>query len=99
MKNTIKALTGAMTFTLWQGLVNPAFAEGAREDNSSIFVWIFLALCALIIVGQLIPALLVLTGFAKGLKKENPKEAAEATPPDAVKPPDDFFPLHHRSQD
>lgn len=67
----------ALTLILWHWLTNPAYAAaGVREDNSSIFVWIFLALCALIIVGQLIPAFLVLTGFAKGLKKEKPKEAA-----------------------
>ncbi|MBI4633123.1 MAG: hypothetical protein HY742_04470 [Deltaproteobacteria bacterium] len=66
-----------LTLMIWQCLTIPAYAAaGAREDNSSIFVWIFLALCALIIVGQLIPALLVLTGFAKGLKKTEPKEAA-----------------------
>ena len=67
----------ALTMMIWQCLTNLAYAaNGVREDNSSIFVWIFLALCALIIVGQLIPALLVLTGFAKGLKKAEPKEAA-----------------------
>ena len=80
MKNKTRALKIAITLMIGQGLANPAFAAGTREDNSSIFVWIFLALCALIIVGQLIPALLVLTGFAKGLKKEEPKEAAETTP-------------------
>lgn len=80
MKNKTRALKTVMTLVIWQGLMSPAFAEGAREDNSSIFVWIFLALCALIIVGQLIPALLVLTGFAKGLKKKEEKEAVETAP-------------------
>lgn len=45
-------------------------AEAAREDSSGLFVWIFLAFCALIIVAQLIPAMMVLLGFAKGVKKE-----------------------------
>jgi len=43
-----------------------------REDNSDLFVWIFLAFCALIIVAQLIPAAMMLMGFAKGVKKETP---------------------------
>ena len=80
MKKKTGALKTTVTLMIWEGLANPAFAAGAREDSSSIFVWIFLALCALIIVGQLIPALLILTGFAKGLKKEEPKEAGETAP-------------------
>ncbi|MHB8909370.1 MAG: hypothetical protein ACYDAA_10890 [Syntrophales bacterium] len=49
----------------------PLWAETAvREDNSNLFVWIFLAFCALIVVAQLIPAILMLLGFAKGVKKE-----------------------------
>jgi hypothetical protein len=45
-------------------------ATAAREDNSDLFVWIFLAFCALVVVAQLIPAILMLLGFAKGVKKE-----------------------------
>lgn len=45
-------------------------AEAAREDSSGLFVWIFLAFCALIVVAQLIPAMMVLLGFARGVKKE-----------------------------
>ena len=50
----------------------PLWAAGAaaREDNSNLFVWIFLAFCALIIVAQLIPAVMMLLGFSKGIKKE-----------------------------
>lgn len=44
-------------------------ASGAREDNSGIFVTIFLGLCALIVIGQLVPAVMVMLGFAKGLRK------------------------------
>lgn len=42
----------------------------AQEDNSDLFVWIFLAFCALIVVAQLIPAAMMLLGFSKGIKKE-----------------------------
>ncbi len=48
-----------------------AFAATAvREDNSGIFVWIFLGFCALIVIGQLLPAVMMVLGFAKGLGKE-----------------------------
>ncbi|GLI37407.1 hypothetical protein KI811_13140 [Geobacter hydrogenophilus] len=57
------------------GSVSSAFAaSGAREDNSGIFVWIFLGFCALIVVLQLVPAVLMMLGMAKGLKKESPQE-------------------------
>ncbi|MSM38775.1 MAG: hypothetical protein GJT30_04025 [Geobacter sp.] len=45
-------------------------ASGAREDNSGIYSTIFLGLCALIVVGQLVPAAMVMLGFAKGIRKE-----------------------------
>ena len=45
-------------------------ADAAREDSNDLFVWIFLAFCALIVVAQLIPAMMLLLGFAKGVKKE-----------------------------
>ena len=52
-------------------------AATAREDNSDLFVWIFLAFCALIIMAQLIPAIMVLMGFAKGVRKEKVQIAPE----------------------
>lgn len=42
-------------------------ASGVREDSSGIFVWIFLGFCALIVVAQVIPALLLMFGMAKGI--------------------------------
>ena len=44
-----------------------AAASGLREDNSVIFVWVFLGFCALIVVAQVIPAVLLMTGMVKGL--------------------------------
>jgi len=45
-----------------------AFAASAvREDSSGIFVWVFLGFCALIVVAQVIPAVLMATGMVKGL--------------------------------
>jgi Ca2+/H+ antiporter len=52
------------------GNVAPLWAaDAARQDNSDLFVWIFLGFCALIVVAQLIPAVMMLLGFAKGVKK------------------------------
>lgn len=68
---------------LWLLKGTPLWAAAAeREDSSNLFVWIFLGFCALIIVAQLIPALLVLFGFAKGVKKE--KVAPAAPVPETV---------------
>jgi hypothetical protein len=62
-------------------------ADAAREDNSSWFVWIFLAFCALIVVAQLIPAVMMMLGFAKGVRKgpgqPAPKPVDHAPLPDA----------------
>ena len=54
------------------GNAAPLWAAGtsAVEDNSDLFVWIFLAFCALIVVAQLIPAVMMLLGFSRGVKKE-----------------------------
>jgi hypothetical protein len=53
------------------GIIAPATAfaaSGAREDSSGIFVWVFLGFCALIVVAQIVPAVLLLFGMAKGIK-------------------------------
>ena len=36
-------------------------------DNSGIFVWAFLGFCALIVVAQVIPAVMLATGMVKGV--------------------------------
>lgn len=54
-------------------------ASSAREDNSGLFVWAFLGLCALIVVVQFIPAVLLLFGFVKGMSKEKPVEEETGT--------------------
>ncbi|MBE0616759.1 MAG: hypothetical protein IH608_02370 [Proteobacteria bacterium] len=42
-------------------------ATGTREDTSGLIVWAFLGLCALIVAAQLIPAVLMVVGAAKGV--------------------------------
>lgn len=52
------------------GTLAPATSFAAstlREDNSGLFVWIFLGFCALIIAAQVIPAALMLFGIVKGV--------------------------------
>ena len=52
------------------GTIAPATAfaaSGAADDGSGLFVWIFLGFFALIIVGQLVPAIMLITGLVKGI--------------------------------
>jgi len=62
------------------GIIAPATAfaaSGAGEEGSGIFVWIFLGFFAMIVVGQLVPAVMLITGLIKGIasKKEAKTEA------------------------
>lgn len=52
-------------------------AENAPAGNDGIFVWIFLGFFALIVVGQLIPAVMLVIGLVKGItsKSEAKSEA------------------------
>lgn len=66
----MKTMTVRNALMMTAGSASSAFAAGGgREDSSGIFVWIFLGFCALIVVVQVIPALLLFFGFAKGLSK------------------------------
>ncbi|MDD2851366.1 MAG: hypothetical protein PHY09_05610 [Desulfuromonadaceae bacterium] len=60
----MKALASIM------GIIAPATAfaaSGAAEEGSGVFVWIFLGFFALIVVGQLVPAIMLITGLVKGI--------------------------------
>ena len=62
------------------GIIAPATAlaaSGAGEEGSGLFVWIFLGFFALIVVGQLVPAAMLITGLVKGItsKKDVKTEA------------------------
>ncbi|OHB25572.1 MAG: hypothetical protein A2X84_13405 [Desulfuromonadaceae bacterium GWC2_58_13] len=71
MKTTTRI--AAATATLMT-LATSAFASGGRVDNSGIVVWIFLGFCGMIVAAQMIPALLVMFGLAKGVMA--PREEA-----------------------
>ncbi len=67
-KRILATLTGSVLVP-----ASAAFAATpAREDNSGIVVWAFLGICALIVVAQLVPAVMVMLGLVKGVasKKE-----------------------------
>ncbi len=55
-----------------------AAATGMREDSSGIFVWVFLGFCALIVVAQVMPAVLLMFGMAKGVVSVVKDEMAPA---------------------
>jgi len=42
-------------------------AENAPSGDEGIFVWIFLGFFALIVVGQLVPAIILIIGLLKGV--------------------------------
>jgi hypothetical protein len=59
-----------------------AYASNGRVDESGIFVWVFLGFCALIVVAQVIPAMLLMAGMVKGIvsvaKHETVTDAAKS---------------------
>jgi hypothetical protein len=72
-KNRIRIFFNALALSLTP--VSLAMASGGRVDNSGFFVWIFLGFCALIIVSQIIPALLMAVGIVKGVNSKSKKVA------------------------
>lgn len=45
-----------------------AFAAAtAAAENDGLFVWIFLGFFALVVVGQLVPAVMLIIGMVKGI--------------------------------
>jgi len=62
------------------GIIAPATAFAASapgNEGSGVFVWIFLGFFAMIVVGQLVPAIMLITGLVKGItsKTEAKSEA------------------------
>ena len=52
------------------GTIAPATAfaaANATAGNDGIFVWIFLGFFALVVVGQLVPAVMLIIGMVKGI--------------------------------
>lgn len=58
-------------------MTNPAFAvDTTKTYNSGLLVGLFLAFCALIVVMQLMPTIVLLIGFVKSLIKGDEKQLA-----------------------
>ncbi len=78
MKRTMTTLGALIAWTTQAIAATPVWAAtNGREDNSDLFVWSFLACCASIVIAQLIPAVMVLLGAIKGVKKETAEVAPE----------------------
>lgn len=70
-----RQLTASITFIL--AIASPAFAAaGAREDNSDFVVWVFLAFCALIVIGQMFPMVKNLKAHKPQVEQKEIKEKA-----------------------
>jgi len=72
----MKALMTTLSLTLF---ALPAFAvDTSVTYNSGILVLLFVGFCALIIVAQLVPAVLVLMGMTKAVAQSSRKTAGAA---------------------
>ena len=57
-------------------MANPAFAvDTSKTYNSGILTGVFLAFCALVVVVQLMPTIMLLISFVKSLIKGTDKQA------------------------
>ena len=78
--NTLK--TTMMTGAMMAASSLPAWAAGAvdtsRTYSSGLLIGFFLAFCALLVVVQLMPSVMLLIGFIKGLARRSEPKAAAA---------------------
>ena len=74
MKSYGRLLLGMSMLLISAG---PAFAvDTTKTYSSGILVALFLAFCALVVVVQLMPTIMLLVGFIKGLVKGTDKQAS-----------------------
>jgi len=76
MEEIMKKLRNAlMGMAMLMTMVTPAFAvDTTKTYSSGLLVGAFLAFCALIVVVQLMPTIMLLVGFVKGLIKDHSKQ-------------------------
>jgi len=66
------------TLAVWLATITNAYAaETTKVYSSGILVLIFIGFCALVVVAQLIPAILVLMGVIKGFVKGSKEKPIE----------------------
>ncbi len=68
MKTTLRTIAAVTAATM--ATAAPAFAAPAYTDNSGLLVWSFLGFCAVIVVAQVLPALMMMVGIVKGVATE-----------------------------
>lgn len=75
---TIRTMSLTMSLALASSV--PAFAvDTTKTYSSGLLIGIFLAFCALIVVVQLAPSLMLLFGFIKGLVRRTETKAEVQT--------------------
>jgi hypothetical protein len=77
--NTLRTLTLTAIVALASSL--PAFAgavDTSRTYSSGLLIGLFLAFCALLVVVQLMPSVMLLIGFVKGLARRSEPKAVAA---------------------
>lgn len=73
----MKAIARASLFTTgFLTLATSAFAAGSASGGSGLLVWLFLGFFGLIVATQLVPAVMLMVGIAKGVTASS--EATEA---------------------
>jgi len=75
MKKLTKTVMDTL-ITLSATLPAAAASTAGRADQSGILVWTFLGFCALIVVAQLLPALMVILGEVKSKSSASEKQRA-----------------------
>ena len=74
MKTTL-----ATILTTLMGMTSTAWAAvDSFEDHSGLFCWVFLGFCALIVVAQLLPAVMMMAGMVKGATESAEKAEVKA---------------------
>ena len=68
MLTTMRTIATAVAATMVTAA--PAFAAPTYSDNSGLLVWSFLGFCAVIVVAQVMPAVMMMVGMVKGLSTE-----------------------------
>jgi hypothetical protein len=75
--NTLRTLTLTLILALASSM--PALAvDTSRTYSSGLLIGLFLAFCALLVVVQLMPSVMLLVGFIKGLARRPETKAAVA---------------------
>lgn len=74
MNAKITCMTAALTLSAATAALA---AATERQDGSQFLVWAFLGMCALIVIVQLMPVIVIAFGLVKGLVRGKQTPAAE----------------------